>query len=256
MTTEKPFYVYVHRKATDGTVFYVGKGSFKRAYSFSKRNNYWNNVANKHGVDVQIVARFSKGECAFSFERALIKHYGRDNLCNLTDGGEGASNPSAETREKMSRAGKGRPKSAETCAKLSTSNKGKVNSHETRSKISASHKGKKLTAEHKLKISLSNIGRVFSCASRLKISESGIGKQAGSKHPKFDHTIYKFFNDNVGFVYSTQYDLKVKYNITGTHLNAVVNGKRKSHKGWKMAVFRYSAYVKPDAFSIIDANNV
>lgn len=101
---EKPFYVYVHRRATDGRVFYVGKGQGNRATSKSRSNQYWHNIVKKHGFTAHIVMMFNREECAFSFERALIKFYGRENLCNHTDGGEGVSGMthSNETRLKMS----------------------------------------------------------------------------------------------------------------------------------------------------------
>lgn len=85
----KPYYVYIHRRADDGRVFYVGKGKGWRAWQKYKRSIFWMNVEKKHGRTVHVVMRFSNEECAFSFERALISHYGRENLCNLTDGGDG-----------------------------------------------------------------------------------------------------------------------------------------------------------------------
>ena len=85
------FYVYVHRKQTDGSVFYVGKGSGTRASSRHGRSLKWRAIANKNGWTHHIIANFSKEECAFSFEVAIIKSIGRDSLANLTDGGDGVS---------------------------------------------------------------------------------------------------------------------------------------------------------------------
>lgn len=83
--------VYVHRRADDGRIFYVGKGSRNdRASFFSKRNPYWKAVAAKHGVVVEIVAYFETDMLACEFERELIAWYGRSKLTNLTDGGEGS----------------------------------------------------------------------------------------------------------------------------------------------------------------------
>lgn len=97
--------VYVHRRADDGRVFYVGKGARDdRATYFKKRNPYWCAVASKHGVTVEIVARFETDALACECEQELIAWYGRENLTNLTDGGEGsvAVAVSAETRAKLS----------------------------------------------------------------------------------------------------------------------------------------------------------
>lgn len=94
MSEEKKFYVYVHRYASGpkkGDVFYVGKGSGKRAWAVSRRSDYWNNIYRKFGRSVYVLGYFKEEACAFSIEVALIKFYGREKLCNLTDGGDGAS---------------------------------------------------------------------------------------------------------------------------------------------------------------------
>lgn len=87
----KEYYVYVHKRATDGSIFYVGKGSGKRASSRHGRSRKWFAIASKNGWTHHIIAKFSKEECAFSFEVAVIKSIGRDSLANLTDGGDGVS---------------------------------------------------------------------------------------------------------------------------------------------------------------------
>ena len=128
--SEKKFYVYLHRYASgpkEGRVFYVGKGSGDR-YTVKWRlyNPYWTNIINKYGFTAEIVMRFDNEACAFSFERALIKHYGRKNLCNLTDGGDGTSGVirSDESRAAMSKRMMGNKNAA-----------GTVPSEETRIKI-------------------------------------------------------------------------------------------------------------------------
>lgn len=98
-------YVYVHRRASDGRIFYVGKGSNPdRAYCTKRRNPYWHAVVAKHGLIVEIVLRFETDELAQQCERDLIAWYGRRQLTNLTDGGDGCSgiSPSQETRSKLS----------------------------------------------------------------------------------------------------------------------------------------------------------
>ena len=52
------YYVYEHTRPDTGNVFYVGKGSFKRAYSKAKRNKHWHNIVNKaQGFSVNIIAK-------------------------------------------------------------------------------------------------------------------------------------------------------------------------------------------------------
>ena len=107
-------YVYVHRRADDGRVFYVGKGSQPhRSSDHSNRNKYWCHVVAKHGLVVEIVARFETDELSRQCECDMIAFYGRKALVNLTDGGDGCCglNPSPEARKKLSEAAK-RPRSA------------------------------------------------------------------------------------------------------------------------------------------------
>ena len=115
MSKQKKYYVYVHRYASGpkrGQVFYVGKGSGKRAVSTSGRNLYWKRVVNKYGYTHETMMCFHEEVCSFSFERSLINFYGRETLVNLTDGGEGPSGATRgrEAKDKMKEYHKNRPK--------------------------------------------------------------------------------------------------------------------------------------------------
>lgn len=93
--TEDKFYVYIHRRLSDGKVFYVGKGCGKRAYEFSKnaRSIYWHRVKNKYGIVVEILFDNLSEQDAFQVEIDTIKEfkYFGYPLVNTTDGGEGSS---------------------------------------------------------------------------------------------------------------------------------------------------------------------
>jgi hypothetical protein len=82
-------YTYTH-SAPDGDVFYVGKGTDKRAFSAGDRSYLWHEKrAACGGITIRIVNRFESEEDAFADEMRLIKHY-RDKgftLLNKTDGG-------------------------------------------------------------------------------------------------------------------------------------------------------------------------
>lgn len=98
-------YVYVHRRASDGRIFYIGKGSHPdRATTRDRRNPYWQAVVAKHGLVVEVVMHFATDALSQQCERDLIAWYGRANLTNLTDGGDGCAGlvPSADTRSKLS----------------------------------------------------------------------------------------------------------------------------------------------------------
>lgn len=99
------YYVYVHRRADDARIFYVGKGSHPdRATERSSRNRHWQAIVAKHGLTVELVAHFETDALSQQMERDLIAWYGRENLANMTDGGDGCAGiiPSKETREKLS----------------------------------------------------------------------------------------------------------------------------------------------------------
>jgi len=117
------YYVYTHRKADTGEVFYVGKGKGKRAYKTYNRSRYWNNIVSKHGREVEIIVDNIDEELAFLIEIETIATLrSRGNvLCNMTNGGEGSSgcHPSSETREKIGSAQRGVAKPNSQKQKLS-----------------------------------------------------------------------------------------------------------------------------------------
>lgn len=125
--------VYLHRRKDNNEVFYVGIGNdIKRAYDNKNRTNiFWKNVVNKYGYIVEIVEENLSWFDACIKEKELIKKYGRRDinegtLVNMTDGGDGQSNPSEETRKKLKY-----KKTEEHKAKLRTYQLGVKQSEET-----------------------------------------------------------------------------------------------------------------------------
>lgn len=111
----KPFYVYVLHKP-DFTAFYVGKGVGSRvlahesdARNTTMRSHKLNVIRAIHRTGRSVVYRldlfFDEEKAALARERELIAKIGRHDLgkgplTNQTDGGEGTSNPSIESRER------------------------------------------------------------------------------------------------------------------------------------------------------------
>ena len=137
------FYVYTHHRATDGAIFYVGKGTKGRAHKTDGRNVHWKRVVAKYGYYVTIVADGLTESDALSKEIAIIAELGKIALCNMTDGGEGMSgyrhSETGKSKISASKVGKRRP--AEAVEKMRQSKLGKKASEATRQKMSDARKG-------------------------------------------------------------------------------------------------------------------
>lgn len=144
------FYVYEHWRPDTGACFYVGKGKKNRAWAMAGRSLKHRAVVSKlvaAGLvpDVRIVARDLTNDQAIAIEVATIKKYGRKNLCNLTDGGEGCLGwvPSEETRKRIGSKNKGRHKNAAERKKISEFWRGRPKSALHRERIAAALIGNK-----------------------------------------------------------------------------------------------------------------
>lgn len=119
--------VYVHIRLDTGKVFYVGMGTIKRAYESYKRNIHWKRIINKTNFLVKIVSENLTWEEACKLEINTILKFKSNNLCNMTDGGDGSKglSPSEETREKIRMFHKDKPKSKESKEKMSKAKQNK-----------------------------------------------------------------------------------------------------------------------------------
>lgn len=152
------YYVYEHWRPDTNKCFYVGKGKNKRAWDMKHmRNCHHMAVVSKltslgYSVDIRIIAQQLSHDEAIAMEIEKIAFYGIDNLTNMTEGGDGMANPTAETRAKISISQKKRFSDPREKAKLSFRAKGRKISDETKKKISIAGKGRKVSEETKLKI--------------------------------------------------------------------------------------------------------
>jgi hypothetical protein len=117
------FYVYEHLKPNTGEVFYIGKGCDKRAYQTRSRNNHWTNIVNKYGLEVNIVYTNLTNSEASQKEIDLIEFYGLNNLCNMTQGGDGCVSLKQESRDKIANSLKDKIQSQKTKDKRSETSK-------------------------------------------------------------------------------------------------------------------------------------
>lgn len=218
------FFVYVHRKASTGEVFYVGKGTinnrdpYLRAHVTRKRSAFWLAITEKHGLVVDVVMEFDSEVLAFQLERDLIEHYGRrcdgEPLCNLTSGGDGQLGlaKSQETLRKLSEAFSGerhfnwgKKLSAETCRRKSESMKASPKNL----------KGKKLPPEWKAKIAATKQG-----------SDNPMYGKRGSDHPRSRSVLLHGYN----IVFESISEAAKFVGIPMAMLHAHLNGITKVNK--------------------------
>lgn len=157
--------VYLHKKMSDDSVFYVGMGSLKRAYC-KQRNDWWNNVVKKHGYYVEIFKDGLSSEEAWEIEVELIEKYGRidlknGQLINMTIGGITVEGLSRSSSNKKSKSLKAVTRSKEWRDKISLAHKGKVKSKEHRENIAKARKGTKIPERVKNKMRLSNKSKII-----------------------------------------------------------------------------------------------
>jgi len=174
----------------DGTPYYVGKGSNGRAYEKHEHNG----MLTPKNTECIIIQNFESEEDAFFAEKLLISFYGRIDLgtgClrNHTDGGDGVSNPSLQTREKIRAAFVGKKRSPETIEKMRIARIGRTLSPEHRAKIGLrslgrKYSGRKSTPETRAKISAGNKGRLCSPETREKLSIAHKGHKMGPLSPE------------------------------------------------------------------------
>lgn len=206
------FYVYIHRKQSNGEVFYIGKGKNRRAWAMSGRTEYWHRVAKKHGLVVEVVLDGLQEWYAFELETDLIALYGRKDLgngclVNMSDGGEGASGVIATD---------------ETRAKMSTARIGMIFSEDHRSNLSKAHEGKVLTESTKAKMSKYRKGRPHHHDWNKNLKAS-IQKVVGKQIVRQDGVVFNSYLDAAQSVS----DDPTKYASIATALGSLISGKRK-----------------------------
>jgi hypothetical protein len=87
------FLTYAHNKP-DGSIFYIGKGTERRAHSSAGRNIVWRRTVEKHnGFGVKILAKWNTEQEAFDHEIFLIDTFRQMGiqLANISEGGMGST---------------------------------------------------------------------------------------------------------------------------------------------------------------------
>ena len=172
-------YVYKHMRMDTGEVFYIGIGSNEsRMYSKKSRNRYWYNIVKKHGILIEKIEENLTWSDACDREKYWIIYYGRENLCNMTDGGEGSYGRivNEDTKRKISESHKGKKLSEDHIKKISEGNKGKpkIKPEGFGEKISEIVSGTKRSKESRIKQSISTKETLSKIKEKLSIKSRGL----------------------------------------------------------------------------------
>ena len=223
--TERRFYVYAYLR-TDGTPYYIGKGLGRRAWKTHRRGQADLRPEDKALINV-LVTDLTEVQ-AFEWERALIEILREvSKLENKTSGGQGCSNPSAETRKKISESSRRLVHTPEACAKIRAARAKQVITDEHRQSISKRLKGVAKTESHRKALSETS-------DSEVKRTASGIGWQ---KSPNRGATISQaklnpqvWHHPEHGTVVAPAKEVMQRFGVG--NLSAVKRGVIKQSKGW------------------------
>ncbi|HEX3747589.1 MAG TPA: NUMOD3 domain-containing DNA-binding protein [Bryobacteraceae bacterium] len=189
---EKIYGVYTHARP-DGRVFYVGKGTERRANHLgpSQRTIWHARAVKKYGranIKIRFMPCASEAEALMEEIRLIAEYRAKGTkLINITDGGDGVSGlkHTDSAREKVRQANLGRkhgPLPASAKAKISAVHKGKKKSAAHIEKMRIAFSGRKASAETRAKMSASQMGKVLSEEAKTRLSILKKGKPLSAEH--------------------------------------------------------------------------
>jgi hypothetical protein len=186
-------YIYGLIDPRDDEIRYVGKANdpdkryidhFK-PYSLKKKtykNNWLKCLRDLELKPILIILEQVSIEDWIIKEREWISYFGRDNLTNGTDGGDGMNDSTGEIGKKISESRKGIVFSDEHLKNMSISHMGYKRSEESKKKTGDAHRGVPRTEETKRKLSEINKGRFVSEETRKRQSEARKGIPISEEH--------------------------------------------------------------------------
>lgn len=217
------YYVYFYIRSKNsqqgktGTPYYIGKGSKRRAWV------YHSNIPKPKNKDNILIVENNLTELqAFMWERYYIRWFGRLDigtgiLRNRTDGGEGGSNDSEETRMK-----KARPGPLNGMYGKTHTEKVKQISRETAIKTFKGKSYEELYGKEK--------------SDQLKQARSEQMKNqnhAGKNNSRYDFSIYKFFNIETQEMFEGhRFDFTILFDLKRTGVCGLIKNKVKPYRNW------------------------
>lgn len=73
------YYVYLHKRRSNGEIFYIGKGKGNRCFIKNGRNLHWKNIVNSEGYIIEIYKSNLSEQESLDIEVNLISIYNQDN---------------------------------------------------------------------------------------------------------------------------------------------------------------------------------
>lgn len=208
MQTDRRFYVYVHRKLSNGQPFYVGKGTGFRHNATAGRNKQWLDIARESMWRSDIIYQDLPEACSLCIEKILI-YASPIKLANLsTGGGRGPTGVkhTEETKAKWRAAKIGRKQSPEHAAKSRIAGLGKKRSQSAVDAIRKRKSRPVISSQGEIFPSVAEAVRLLSLRLGVRCSQGNISMAASgfrrnahglswsydtSKTPPYQPTTYR-----------------------------------------------------------------
>lgn len=200
-------------------------------------NEYLQRSWNKYGSDVfSFYILCECNECNLDDEErhyiAIFDSTNENNGFNNESGGCINKHASERTKEKVSKANKGRRHTEEAKRKMSESRKGHYISEENLRKLVDGRKAAGFSADGLKRLSEFNKGKILSEETKNKISESlkGIVRSEETKKKMSDNHAnkHRVFCPQLNEYFETMTDVYEKYGIPRSNIDKCIKGERKS----------------------------
>jgi len=250
--------IYLYKKTHNKTgLQYLGKTKANDPYKYKGSGIRWSNHIKMHGYDVTTeILR----ECQSNEE---VKEWGRyySDLWNVVESSDWANlkpeegdggQISAESNEKRKASIKQRFTEPFFREKHKTATRNAVSKPETKNRHRAAMKSwandpavqqrRKLTLQTKeckqkraLTEQLPETKVRRKLAQKISQNKPEVKKKlSGPNNYRYDHTIYEFMHESGSVECCTRRELINKYQLDTSRVSLLIQGKAKSHKGWRL----------------------